>query len=199
MTKYNKDRAIIFNTYQCYLKNTFNNFTVDLEQTRRDQFYFAAKFVRGAYMDQERARALELGYDDPIQPDYLSTSKSYHRVADLALEYIAAGGNANVMIASHNTFTVQYITGRMDILGIPRESGNVYFGQLFGMRDHLSFPLGQAGYSAYKCIHFGPMNDVLPYLSRRCQENRSLLDGVKEERAIVKKELFRRICRFQFR
>jgi len=108
-------------------------------------------------------------------------------------------GRANVMIASHNTFTVQYLTARMDILGIPRNSGKVYFGQLFGMRDYLSFPLGQAGYSAYKCIHFGPMNDVLPYLSRRCQENRSLLDGVKEERGIIRKELRRRIFRFQFK
>jgi len=92
MAKFNKDRPVIFNTYQCYLKSTFTNFVTDLEHTKRDNFYFGGKFVRGAYLDLERSRSKEFDYPDPVQPDFPSTSKSYHRVADLALDYIAAGG-----------------------------------------------------------------------------------------------------------
>lgn len=193
MRKFNVDSPVIFNTYQCYLKQSFNNFVIDLEQARREGFHFGAKVVRGAYMEQERARAQDLGYEDPIQPDYEATSRCYHRTMDVGLEYIHSHGDANVMIASHNIDSIKYAISRMDSLDIPRNDGKVFFGQLLGMCDHVTFPLGHSGYLAYKYVPFGPVNDVMPYLSRRCQENRSLLEGVKIERKIVGKELGRRI------
>jgi len=196
MRKFNHTRPVIFNTYQCYLKQSFNNFIIDLEQARREGFHFGAKIVRGAYMEQERQRASELGYEDPIQPDYEATSRCYHRTLDVGLEYIHSHGDANIMIASHNIDSIKYAISRMDTLDISRDCGKVFFGQLLGMCDQVTFPLGQAGYPAYKYVPFGPVDDVLPYLSRRCQENRSLLEGVKAERAIVKQELFRRLKRF---
>jgi len=192
MRQFNTENPVIFNTYQCYLKQSFNNFVIDLEQARREGFHFGAKVVRGAYMEQERARALDLGYEDPIQPDYEATSRCYHRSMDVGLEYIHSHGDANIMIASHNIDSIKYAISRMDSLDIPRSEGKVFFGQLLGMCDHVTFPLGLSGYLAYKYVPFGPVNDVMPYLSRRCQENRSLLDGVKIERSIVAKEVKRR-------
>lgn len=196
MRKFNQDNPIIFNTYQCYLRQGFNNFVIDVEQARREGFHFGAKIVRGAYADQERARAEELGYPDPIQPDYEATGRCYHRVMDVGLEFIHSHGTVNLMIASHNIDSIKYATSRMDSLNIPRNSGEVFFGQLLGMCDQVTFPLGQAGYSVYKYVPFGPVNEVLPYLSRRAQENRSLLDGVKNERQMLNREIFRRIRRF---
>jgi len=196
MRKFNTDNPIIFNTYQCYLKQGFNNFVIDVEQARREGFHFGAKIVRGAYADQERARAQELGYPDPIQPDYEATGRCYHRVMDVGLEFIHSHGTVNLMIASHNIDSIKYAISRMDSLNIPRNSGEVFFGQLLGMCDQVTFPLGQAGYSVYKYVPFGPVNEVLPYLSRRAQENRSLLDGVKNERQMLNREIFRRLRRF---
>lgn len=196
MRKFNVDSPIIFNTYQCYLKQGFNNFVIDVEQARREGFHFGAKIVRGAYADQERARAQELGYPDPIQPDYEATGRCYHRVMDVGLEFIHSHGTVNLMIASHNIDSIKYAISRMDSLNIPRNSGEVFFGQLLGMCDQVTFPLGQAGYSVYKYVPFGPVDEVLPYLSRRAQENRSLLDGVKAERQMLNREIFRRLRRF---
>jgi len=195
MRKFNTESPIIFNTYQCYLKQGFNNFVIDVEQARREGFFFGAKIVRGAYADQERARADELGYPDPIQVDYEATGRCYHRVMDVGLEFIHTHGTVNLMIASHNIDSIKYAISRMDSLNIQRDSGEVFFGQLLGMCDQVTFPLGQAGYSVYKYVPFGPVNEVLPYLSRRAQENRSLLDGVKNERKMLFREIARRLAR----
>jgi len=198
MRKFNTESPIIFNTYQCYLKQGFNNFVIDVEQARRENFYFGAKIVRGAYADQERARAAELGYPDPIQVDYEATGRCYHRVMDVGLEFIHTHGTVNLMIASHNIDSIKYAISRMDSLNIQRDSGEVFFGQLLGMCDQVTFPLGQAGYSVYKYVPFGPVNEVLPYLSRRAQENRSLLDGVKNERKMLFNEICRRLARGKY-
>lgn len=127
---------------------------------------------------------------------------------DVGLEFIHTHGTVNLMIASHNIDSIKYAISRMDSLNIQRDSGEVFFGQLLGMCDQgtnqsikkahiflVTFPLGQAGYSVYKYVPFGPVNEVLPYLSRRAQENRSLLDGVKNERKMLFSEILRRMSR----
>ncbi|XP_053727089.1 proline dehydrogenase 1, mitochondrial-like [Synchiropus splendidus] len=192
---YNKrDKPVVFNTYQCYLKEAYDNVTMDLELSRREGWHFAAKLVRGAYMYQERDRAEELGYEDPINPDYESTNRMYHRCLDQVLDDIASNRTANVMVASHNEDTVKHTLRRMSELGLQPTENMVYFGQLLGMCDQISFPLGQAGFPVYKYVPYGPVSEVMPYLSRRAQENRSIMKGAKKERELLWKELKRRLA-----
>ncbi|XP_057687716.1 proline dehydrogenase 1, mitochondrial [Corythoichthys intestinalis] len=190
---YNKDKPVIFNTYQCYLKDAFDNITLAVELSRREGWHFAAKLVRGAYMHQERERALEFDYEDPINPDYESTNEMYHRCLDFVLDEIALNKNANVMVASHNEDTVKHTLRRMNELGLLPRENKVFFGQLLGMCDQISFPLGQAGFPVYKYVPYGPVNEVMPYLSRRAQENRGFMKGAQKERALLWKELKRRL------
>ncbi|XP_054272368.1 proline dehydrogenase 1, mitochondrial-like [Macrosteles quadrilineatus] len=203
MNKYNKEKAIVFNTYQCYLNEAFNEVSSDLAQAKRQKFYFGAKLVRGAYIDQERERAAELGYPDPICPTYEATSEMYHKTLTECLKQIKVlkdTGQPNkiaIMVASHNEDTVRFAIEQMKQIGINPEDKVICFGQLYGMCDYITFPLGQAGYSAFKYIPYGPVNEVLPYLSRRATENRSMFTKLQKEKRLLRKELWRRITNGQ--
>ncbi|XP_047476228.1 proline dehydrogenase 1, mitochondrial-like [Penaeus chinensis] len=199
MKKYNQEKAIVFNTYQCYLKETFNNLSLDLEQAYRQNFYFGAKLVRGAYMEQERARAEELGYEDPINPSFDATTNMYHQCLEESLRRIKMNKNVGdshkiaIMVASHNEDTVRYTVNKMAEFGIHPLDRVICFGQLLGMCDHISLPLGQAGYSVYKYVPYGPVNEVLPYLSRRATENSSILVKLQKEKNLLLQEMWRRL------
>ncbi|CAL1278097.1 unnamed protein product [Larinioides sclopetarius] len=204
MRKYNKKKAIIFNTYQCYLKEAYDNVVLDLELAKRQGFYFGAKLVRGAYMEQERIRAREIGYDDPINPSYEATTEMYHQTfAEILRQIVEDMRTENekkigVMVATHNEDTIRFAVKKMEELGIKPEHKVVCFGQLLGMCDQVSFSLGQAGYSVYKYIPYGPIDKVLPYLSRRALENHGLLLKVDKELRLLRKELLRRFAHGQF-
>ncbi|KAL3041737.1 hypothetical protein OYC64_019837 [Pagothenia borchgrevinki] len=191
--KFNREKPIIFNTYQCYLKDAYDNVTVDVELSRREGWYFGAKLVRGAYMYQERDRAKEIGYEDPINPDYEATNRMYHKCLEYVLEEIDHSRKANIMVATHNEDTVKYTLEKMNEMGLSPAENKVYFGQLLGMCDQISFPLGQAGFPVYKYVPYGPVNEVIPYLSRRAQENRGFMKGSQRERSLLWTELKRRV------
>ncbi|XP_044029438.1 proline dehydrogenase 1, mitochondrial [Siniperca chuatsi] len=191
--KFNRDKPIIFNTYQCYLKEAYDNVTVDVELSRREGWYFGAKLVRGAYMYQERDRAKEIGYEDPINPDYEATNRMYHKCLEYLLEEIEHSRKPNIMVATHNEATVKFTLEKMNDMGLSPAENKVYFGQLLGMCDQISFPLGQAGFPVYKYVPYGPVNEVIPYLSRRAQENRGFMKGSQRERNLLWKELKRRL------
>ncbi|NXG08163.1 PROD dehydrogenase, partial [Sakesphorus luctuosus] len=191
--RFNRNQAIIFNTYQCYLKEAYDNVTGDVELSRREGWHFGTKLVRGAYMEQERERAAQMGYEDPINPTYEKTNEMYHRCLDYVLEEIKHRRKASVMVASHNEDTVKFTLHRMMELGIHPSEKKVCFGQLLGMCDQITFPLGQAGFPVYKYVPYGPVNEVLPYLSRRAQENRGFMQRANRERDLLWKEVKRRL------
>jgi len=199
MKKYNTEKTIVFNTYQCYMKITYNSLVLDMEQAARQNFYFGAKLVRGAYMEQERARAAELGYEDPINPNFEATSEMYHRcLAECMrrmqeLKLTNQPNKVGIMVASHNADTIRFALQRMKELGIEPDERLICFGQLYGMCDNLSFPLGQAGYSVYKYVPYGPVNEVLPYLSRRARENGGMMSKLATEKKLQRQELFDRL------
>lgn len=202
MRKYNKEKAIVFNTYQCYLREAYNEITTDLEQAKRQNFFFGAKLVRGAYMEQERARAAALGYPDPINPTYEATTEMYHTTLTECLRRIKdmkeKGESKNkiaIMVASHNENTVRFAIDKMKEIGVQPEDKVICFGQLLGMCDYITFPLGQSGYSAYKYIPYGPVKEVLPYLSRRAQENKGILKKIKKEKRLLSREILRRLAK----
>merc|ERR1712106_769662 len=204
MRTYNTSSAIVFNTQQCYLKKALKTVTLDLEQANRQGFYYGAKLVRGAYMEQERARAELLGYKDPINADYDATSAMYHSVLDECLRRIKGLKDAGedpqrvgIMVASHNADTVRYGVKRMAELGLDPQERVLCFAQLLGMCDQITFPLGQSGYSVYKYVPYGPVNEVLPYLSRRANENGGMLTKIAMEKSLLKKELMRRLMKGQ--
>ncbi|KAL6046646.1 hypothetical protein STEG23_017552 [Scotinomys teguina] len=191
--RFSVDKPLIFNTFQCYRKDAYDNVTMDMELARREGWCFGAKLVRGAYMAQERARAVEIGYEDPINPTYEATNAMYHRCLNYVLEELKHTPKAEVMVASHNEDTVRFTLCRMEELGLHPDDGQVCFGQLLGMCDQISFPLGQAGFPVYKYVPYGPVMEVLPYLSRRALENSSIMKGAQRERQLLWQELCRRL------
>lgn len=189
--RYNRDEPVVFNTIQCYLKDSHERLRIDLERARREGYKYGAKLVRGAYMVLERARAVELGYPSPIQDSKADTHANYDRCMREMLQYVASEG-CEVMVATHNQESIERTVTGMGELGLPPSSG-VYFGQLLGMADHLTFTLGRAGYGAYKYVPFGAVDEVMPYLIRRAQENSDMLGGVGKEVAMMRTELKRRL------
>jgi len=137
-------------------------------------------------MVQERARAKDLGIPSPVYDTFEETEENFHNVIDDSLDHLSVDADAEVMIASHNRHSVKRVIDTMHKLGIP-PSGGVHFGQLLGMADHVTMPLGQFGYKAYKYVPYGPVDKVMPYLIRRTQENSTFLGspGVQEERSLV--------------
>ena len=191
MYRFNKKKAFIFNTYQCYLTDTTNQLISDIEKSRKQNYKVGVKLVRGAYMEQERTRAMELDYEDPIHTDKAATNACYHNNIEILMQLLGRK-EADVMIASHNEFSIQYVVERMRQVGVDPKTGGVFFGQLLGMCDQVTYLLGAGGYSSYKYVPYGPVEAVLPYLSRRAHENKGVLQGNKKELDLLLCELKRR-------
>lgn len=190
--KYNRNNPWVYNTYQCYRKDTYDRVMANLELMQRLGFHFGAKIVRGAYMTMERNRAADMGYDDPIHNSYEDTCRMYDQVVDTLL-HLASRTPAEVMIASHNEESVKLVVQRMKELGIAQDAGKISFGQLYGMCDQVSFLLGQKGFNVYKSVPYGPVGEALAYLGRRATENRDVIKRTEKERSLLWQELRRRI------
>ncbi|XP_014823798.1 PREDICTED: probable proline dehydrogenase 2 isoform X2 [Poecilia mexicana] len=196
MKKFNKDGAWIWNTYQCYLKESRSLLLEALNLSQAEGFCLGVKLVRGAYMDKERKLAEKECQVDPIHPSWEETNKSYNGCLDVMLEAIAQKPDRyRIIVATHNEESVRQAAKRMEEWGIEKDGGSVCFGQLLGMCDHVSLTLAKEGYPVYKSVPYGSVDDTLPYLVRRAQENRTVLQGIRKERDLLRQELRHRMRR----
>ena len=147
------------------------------------------KLVRGAYMEKERERAYDKGYESPIQPDKAATDFDYDASLAFCIEHIE---DISVIVASHNEATNLYAALLLDKKGLPHNHPHVHFSQLYGMSDNITFNLAKEGFNVSKYLPFGPIRDVIPYLMRRAQENSSVSGQTGRELSLIKKELHRR-------
>ncbi|XP_074598225.1 proline dehydrogenase 1, mitochondrial-like [Brevipalpus obovatus] len=195
MRKHNRSHPFVSNTYQNYLKSANDTMLRHLNESKKFDFCFGAKLVRGAYMDSERSLAKKYNYSDPINESYEKTSEMIHRNLNVLMEEMdRLGRNSNkisILIASNNEDTA-----RLGIKGLKSKRLNpesIAFAQLYAMSDHITFSLGEAGLHAYKWIAFGPIEKILPYLSRRAAENHSVLEKTQIERKMIRSEILRRL------
>lgn len=189
MEKFNKETAIVFNTYQMYRWDRLDKLEEAYNIAVKKGYYLGAKFVRGAYMEKERARAEEKGYKDPIQPDKDSTDRDYNAALKFCIEHI---DRISIFNGTHNEFSSRYMTELMEEHKLSKDDPRCWYSQLFGMSDHISFNLANEGYNVAKYVPFGPVKSVLPYLIRRTEENTSIAGQTGRELSLIMKERNRR-------
>lgn len=187
MRKFNQQKPIVYNTYQLYKTNSFANLQRMVENSRKENFKPAVKLVRGAYMDQERKRAAELGYPSPVHSTKEATDAAFNE----ALEY-CVHNDVFLCSGTHNEESTLTLTRLMENKNIPASSEKVYFAQLYGMSDHISFNLAKQGYQVAKYLPFGAVEKVMPYLFRRAEENKSVTGQTGRELKLIRAELKRR-------
>lgn len=189
MSIYNREKALIYYTFQMYCHKMLENLKTLHQHAIENGYRLGAKLVRGAYMEKERARAEEMGYEDPIQPNKEATDRDY----DLAVRYCVENiHQIGLFSGSHNEASNYKLTLVMDELGLQKNDHRIFFGQLYGMSDHISFNLANAGYNVIKYVPYGPLKATIPYLIRRANENTSVKGQSGRELSLVKKELARR-------
>ncbi len=189
MRKYNYKKAIVFNTYQMYRHDRIGVLEADIKSARDEHFFLGAKFVRGAYMERERERARKLRYLDPIQPDRKSTDRDYNLALKISIDNIDV---VSIFNGTHNEYSSVYLTELMNERKIKPSDNRIWFSQLFGMSEHISFNLAAGGFNVAKYVPYGPVRFVLPYLMRRVEENTSLKGQTGRELSLIKKEKIRR-------
>jgi len=189
MEKYNKEKAIVYNTYQMYRHDMLRNLKDAHHEAVAKQYYLGAKLVRGAYMEKERERAKERGYPSPIQPTKKASDDDYNA----ALQFCVNNKQRVYLVSgSHNELSNTILTELMSLHGLKPDDDRVYFAQLFGMSDNISFNLSNAGYNVVKYVPYGPVKAVIPYLARRAEENTSIAGQSSREFDLIRKEIARR-------
>ena len=189
MEKYNKESAIVFNTYQMYRHDRLAVLHAAHKSATEKGYLLGAKFVRGAYMEKEHARAQEEGYPDPIQPDKDATDRDYNAAIKYSIENIE---NISVFNGTHNENSSNYMIELMKENGIASNDTRCWFSQLYGMSDNISFNLAHEGFNVVKYLPYGPVSNVLPYLLRRIEENSSVASQTSRELSLIRKEKSRR-------
>ncbi|XP_065891514.1 hydroxyproline dehydrogenase-like [Dysidea avara] len=189
MKWYNKEKPVVYDTLQSYLKSSHQTMLLSHLSTKRNNCIYAVKLVRGAYMDEEKRLAIEHGCEDPIHSDKLATDGSFNRNAD----YLLSQDDIFVFLATHNNDSVQMTKEKIKEYNRSSQSGEVVFAQLMGMADYISSPLAYEGYLVYKLLTYGVVREVLPYLARRALENRGAMEGAQIERKLMGKEISQRL------
>lgn len=191
MERFNKQKGIVFNTVQLYRRDRLGFLKDMLEAAHFKNFILGVKLVRGAYMEKERARAEADHYPSPIQENKEATDSDYNKAVAFCMDHV---DDVSAIIASHNEHSNLNATQLMGEKGLPLNHPHIHFSQLYGMSDNITFNLAKAGCSVSKYLPFGPIEDVVPYLMRRAEENSALSGQTGRELLLIQKELTRRKC-----
>ncbi|WP_347925803.1 proline dehydrogenase family protein [Pontimicrobium sp. SW4] len=189
MRLYNTEKPIVYNTLQLYRWDRLDYLKSLHERAKEQNFKLGFKIVRGAYMEKERERAVSKGYDSPICRDKTTTDDNFDKTLAYILENIE---DISVFIGTHNEESSYLAMDLMEKYNISKNDNRVWFGQLYGMSDHISYNLASQGYNVAKYVPFGPVKDVMPYLIRRAEENTSVAGQTNRELNLLKQERKRR-------
>lgn len=189
MDSFNRSSCVIYNTIQLYRHDRYEFLRLSYQAAKERNFILGAKLVRGAYMEKERARSIQLGYASPIQSDKKSTDNDFDRAVAFCIENI---NGISLIVASHNEKSNMHTVKLMQAAKMEHHHPHVHFSQLYGMSDNITFNLARWGCNISKYLPFGPIKDVIPYLMRRAQENSSVSGQTGRELALIEKELRRR-------
>lgn len=189
MLKYNKNRAVLFNTVQMYRYDRLSYLKDIYSFGESNRIRVRIKLVRGAYMEKERERAALIGYESPICIDKNSTHINFNEGLSYCLNLLDV---FDIFTGSQNEESCKLFSEKLEIKGIKKDDDRIWFGQLYGMSDHISFNLAKSGYNSAKYVPFGPIKEVIPYLFRRAKENTSVGSQTSRELLYIKKEIKRR-------
>ncbi|UPT70881.1 MAG: proline dehydrogenase family protein [Flavobacterium sp. JAD_PAG50586_2] len=189
MRKYNKKKAIVFNTLQLYRWDRLDYLKKLHETAKTEGFYIGMKLVRGAYMEKEHKRAEEKGYPTPICASKEATDINYDETMAYMMDHL---DTMAIFAGTHNELSSYKVIELMKAKGISKNDNRIWFGQLYGMSDNISYNLAEHGYNVAKYLPFGPVRDVMPYLIRRAEENTSVAGQTSRELNLLKIEKHRR-------
>lgn len=189
LRKFNTKKCIIYNTAQLYRHDRLKYITDLFSIAEKENFYLGLKLVRGAYMEKERKRAVELGYQDPIQPNKEASDKDFDAALIFSVEHI---DRIAICLGTHNENSSLHLANELSSRNIPFNHPHIFFAQLLGMSDHISYNLSKDGYNVAKYVPYGPVKEVVPYLIRRAEENTSVEGQTGRELGLIEKELARR-------
>ena len=189
MQKYNKEKAIVYNTLQMYRWDRLDYLKKLHEQAKTEGFYIGMKLVRGAYMEKENKRAEEKGYPTPICESKEATDINYDKTVAYMMEHL---DKMAIFAGTHNELSSYKLMELMEAKGVLKNDNRIWFGQLYGMSDNISYNLAAHGYNVAKYLPFGPVRDVMPYLIRRAEENTSVAGQTSRELNLLKIERDRR-------
>ena len=184
-----KEKAIVYNTLQMYRWDRLDYLKQLHIDAKVQGFHIGMKLVRGAYMEKENDRAKEKGYKSPICPSKQATDDNFNAAVNYMLSNLDV---MSIFAGTHNEDSSYLIMQQMKEKGIANSDNRIWFGQLYGMSDHISFNLAHEGYNVAKYLPFGPVRDVMPYLIRRAEENTSVAGQTSRELNLLKEEKKRR-------
>jgi proline dehydrogenase len=189
MEQYNQGKVIVYNTYQMYLKRGLDFLKQSLALAKQKNYLLGVKLVRGAYVEKEQLQAAKTKQPNPLNPDKATTDQMFDEAATFCLENLA---DIALFAGTHNEASCYHIAQLCQQLKIPPKNPRVFFGQLYGMSDHITHNLANAGFNAIKYVPYGNVKEVMPYLFRRAQENSAIAGQSNRELELIKKELARR-------
>ncbi|MEP6793122.1 MAG: proline dehydrogenase family protein [Saprospiraceae bacterium] len=189
MEKYNREKVVVYHTYQLYRKDKLNNLIADHQEAVTKGYKLGAKLVRGAYMEKERDRAKTMGYPSPIQDTKEDTDRDYNLAIKYCVDHYEQIASCN---GTHNQKSVEYEAELIAEKGLQRNHSHLNFCQLYGMSDFITFNLAAGGYNVAKYVPYGPVKEVVPYLIRRANENTSVTGEMSRELSFIMAEMKRR-------